>query len=118
MTEPPRVTGPVTVQVACADQQIRMIDTVVIVLDADNDEVRIDDTVAGYVHHAGSVFVALTGERRDHATECCQSLRWDIAAAHLVRLNWEQRHPAAPGQAPTVMRGMLVALFETQRHSV
>lgn len=96
MAEPPVATGPVTVQVDCADQKTRAIDTVVIVLDKDNDEVRIDDVVLGFVHHAGSVFVALAGERRDHATECCQSLRWDVAAAHLVRVNWELKHPVGP----------------------
>lgn len=64
--------------------EIRTIEPTGIPLDHKTEEIHLDGRVIGFIHHAGPIFVALTGARLDRAEECGQSLLWDRAAARLV----------------------------------
>lgn len=66
------------------DHRIRTIQLVVIDRDEVTEDLRLGGRTIGFVHHAGRIFVALTGSRLDLAEECGQCLLWDKAAAILV----------------------------------
>jgi hypothetical protein len=64
--------------------EIEVVDLTLIRIAEDVDELDIDGSPIGYIRRVGRVFVALSGRRLDHATECSQSLLWDKAAWKLL----------------------------------
>ncbi|SEB85344.1 hypothetical protein SAMN04489806_1951 [Paramicrobacterium humi] len=59
-----------------------------------------DSRRIGYIQRVGHVFVALVGERLDHAEECGQSLLWDKAATSLVEEADARSRRAMPAPEP------------------
>ena len=72
------------VRLAARSDQLEAVELVVVHRDDELDEIDLDRRVLGYIQQAGSVYVALLGERLDRAEECGQSLLWERAAAYLV----------------------------------
>jgi hypothetical protein len=85
------------VRLATDGDRLDTVELVVVHRDDELDEIDLDRRILGYIQQAGSVFVALLGERLDRAEECGQSLLWDRAAAYLVL-------SARPDQASSAAR--------------
>lgn len=78
------------------DHRIWTIQVVVIDRDELTEELRLGGQTIGFIHHAGRIFVALTGTRLDWAEECGQCLLWDKAAALLATTFGHLPEPRRP----------------------
>lgn len=80
----------IDVRTEAADGHIETIQPTVIPLTATESELFLHGLPIGFIHQAGRIFVALSGERLDRAVECGQFSLWDAAAARLIAAH---QHP-------------------------
>lgn len=79
---------------------IRIVTLTVVECDDTVQEIRCDGQVIGFIHRAGRIFVALTGNRQDRALECAQSVLWEKVASTLVAVLEQDLDTQKPDALP------------------